>query len=794
VDYQRLLDLTEDILILRGGRGSGNWAHSGRKGKRGGSGRGGGFKRIGVKPGAGRKEIKRASRQTRVKDERRKQSGKGAPSKSTTLLRKEKTKLSNIGFDAQNILGSLAGGKGEVTGEANEKELAEINKLKKAGFATYDGKTLKLTKNGKDVGEAVLAVEKEARNIDEFAKKLIGSKRTPGSFAEVNIDGFRELLGHEKHLLALTLPLPASAKRAKDTEKGSLSPVQLRKVLGRIDTSLNEQKHLNPKKLKTGDFFGTKKSEATELKGLLDLTEKILILRGGGTSGNWAHDGRPGRKGGSGRGGGFKRLRLKKGTTSRRDVKSISRRVRKKRKQQKEKVKRSAGPVKVSEKQLAGAKASVIKAKKTRDKDLKAAHKANREIEKSRAAATKAQQTFFKSSDKSQAAFKKRNDASDKAQKKSDEIFTILNSGQDISDPKVSSKLDKLQGQSAALRKKADKANVEFQAASKKLDIDRAKSTQAEKQHDAVLAKNKGVKRTKDVMATFEKETEAASRIMFQNNLNEGKRVRAQIKEPGKKIASIQKDIDLNNKRVDEAFIKYNELVDKFGPDDSRAQKALNEANGISEKIDKQMRERKQLENQRSESARQLLKVGNPTVIRQAPGSQKDKVNPLIAETRNRRKNGQSGFQELVSDDVVPKGSLVKYQNTDTGRAFQRNSTISEVHMDVFSGPDTVVHELGHTAENYNPRLLRRSIDFRDRRTAGEEYQPLADLTGNQGYRKEEKAKPDKFIHPYMGKDYGESASEIFSMGIEEMFRDPVGFAEKDPEMFDFIYAQARTP
>lgn len=26
MDYQRLLDLTEDVLILRGGRGSGNWA------------------------------------------------------------------------------------------------------------------------------------------------------------------------------------------------------------------------------------------------------------------------------------------------------------------------------------------------------------------------------------------------------------------------------------------------------------------------------------------------------------------------------------------------------------------------------------------------------------------------------------------------------------------------------------------------------------------------------------------------------------------------------------------------
>jgi hypothetical protein len=48
MDYQRLLetterllDLTEMILILRGGKGSGNFGHKGRKGKRGGSGGGG---------------------------------------------------------------------------------------------------------------------------------------------------------------------------------------------------------------------------------------------------------------------------------------------------------------------------------------------------------------------------------------------------------------------------------------------------------------------------------------------------------------------------------------------------------------------------------------------------------------------------------------------------------------------------------------------------------------------------------------------------------------------------------
>lgn len=85
MDYQKLLDTTEQILILRGGPTSGNWGHAGRKGKKGGSGKGGGFKRIGIKDGkkAGRKGIKRASRQTRAKDERKR--GGGVPKKSVKI-------------------------------------------------------------------------------------------------------------------------------------------------------------------------------------------------------------------------------------------------------------------------------------------------------------------------------------------------------------------------------------------------------------------------------------------------------------------------------------------------------------------------------------------------------------------------------------------------------------------------------------------------------------------------------------------------------------------------------------
>lgn len=48
-----------------------------------------------------------------------------------------------------------------------------------------------------------------------------------------------------------------------------------------------------------------------DLDKAVELSEKIMILRGSGSSGNWGHTGRPGKRGGSGGGGGFGRIGLK---------------------------------------------------------------------------------------------------------------------------------------------------------------------------------------------------------------------------------------------------------------------------------------------------------------------------------------------------------------------------------------------------------------------------------------------------------------------------------------------------
>jgi SPP1 gp7 family putative phage head morphogenesis protein len=89
----------------------------------------------------------------------------------------------------------------------------------------------------------------------------------------------------------------------------------------------------------------------------------------------------------------------------------------------------------------------------------------------------------------------------------------------------------------------------------------------------------------------------------------------------------------------------------------------------------------------------------------------------------------------------------------------------------VLGNPDnagTAVHEMAHAIEFSRPLALARSLAFLQARTKGESLQQLSELTGIP-YGAEERARPDLFINPYMGKDYGRIATEITSMGYELM-------------------------
>ena len=115
------------------------------------------------------------------------------------------------------------------------------------------------------------------------------------------------------------------------------------------------------------------------------------------------------------------------------------------------------------------------------------------------------------------------------------------------------------------------------------------------------------------------------------------------------------------------------------------------------------------------------------------------------------------------------------------------------------------IHELGHHLEFVLPGLERRANEFRNMRIAraGTKDIKMNEATGDRRYRDNEVGNEDSFQKSfgarngetkprvsskfYAGKSYKGGYTEIMSMGLEELYHDPIGFAERDPEYFKFV-------
>lgn len=96
----------------------------------------------------------------------------------------------------------------------------------------------------------------------------------------------------------------------------------------------------------------------------------------------------------------------------------------------------------------------------------------------------------------------------------------------------------------------------------------------------------------------------------------------------------------------------------------------------------------------------------------------------------------------------------------------------------------TAIHELGHAVEYTRPGITQLERQFFERRTSGESSKWLG-----PGYRQDEVTKKDKFLSPYMGKEYSR-VFEILTMGIEGLLSPQFNnydLLTKDTDYADFI-------
>lgn len=99
-------------------------------------------------------------------------------------------------------------------------------------------------------------------------------------------------------------------------------------------------------------------------------------------------------------------------------------------------------------------------------------------------------------------------------------------------------------------------------------------------------------------------------------------------------------------------------------------------------------------------------------------------------------------------------------------------------------GRSVAVHEFGHRVERVVPGVIAVEYGYYRRRTAGEQLTWLG-----PGHGKAERTRKDKFAHAYIGKDYGGTAYELLSMGLEGAVygNHGLGVNAIDPEMRRWI-------
>ena len=239
------------------------------------------------------------------------------------------------------------------------------------------------------------------------------------------------------------------------------------------------------------------------------------------------------------------------------------------------------------------------------------------------------------------------------------------------------------------------------------------------------------------------------------------------------------KDKELN-KQQDELIAKMRDY--DFG--DPERVKLRQEYSKIAVERGDIARELKELQYKKAQEVSKLLQVENGIKLN-------TKCSAAMQDITDKLKN--------CLDGVIPSDNYNNAEMTvrkHEGRAYQSGSTIN---ISAKEDIGTAIHETMHQVEEHSEHVLMNSLAFATSRTEKDKQESLKRLTG-LNYKANEVCKKDKFFNPYCGKLYdvfggrnktfiNSRASEIMSMGIQELFTNPKEFAKNDREYFDFVVA-----
>jgi len=259
-----------------------------------------------------------------------------------------------------------------------------------------------------------------------------------------------------------------------------------------------------------------------------------------------------------------------------------------------------------------------------------------------------------------------------------------------------------------------------------------------------------------------------------------------------KKITTLEKQAKRLEEDLADAYTAYDNLnatTDLMGRVFGESAETLR---GMREKIDA-LRDQvssintkiSTLKAERNIRAHTLLKVENPANIEYT-----DNSGSQSTFSQDRVDKGMDFVNSILDYDVatagttqVIGGNLVFEKAMGTRAACMGNI----IDLPASAETSSVIHEVGHFLEDNNPVIHSKAVEFLERRTAGSTVVSLNQLTGRTSFTTGEVAKNGNFIDPYMGKQTG-WATEIVSMGLEYLYKDPIALAIKDPDYFDFMW------
>lgn len=245
---------------------------------------------------------------------------------------------------------------------------------------------------------------------------------------------------------------------------------------------------------------------------------------------------------------------------------------------------------------------------------------------------------------------------------------------------------------------------------------------------------------------------------------------------------AIQSELDAVVQKRNEAYssIRY----------DTPTEARLEARKVISDLWEKEKEIKQRIDEVRSESAKAVTNyIAN---IRPINDLSDEKMMEGFSDGRKTEVNrilisAQRCFPREWAEAFLDRGKVVT-KKVQRGYFFNGQNSADTVAVSGTGGEalQCAIHELGHRLEVTNPLVKRLEKEFYERRTANEKLESLRKATGNSSYSTKEKTRKDKFIHPYMGKDYGGEAYELVSMGLEMLYTEPHELL-KDPDYAKFI-------